>query len=129
MKWLRWQQGRTSPCNYQKMLLLALPGVLDLYILRFPPGSSINWHRDPVTEGLAHHRINWFIRKAVTGGQLMRKILVLDGERKGAVKLTLRHKKRVSYIRPDVTEHAVSRVDEGTAYVLSFGWVTKARPK
>lgn len=127
MSWLRWRQGRTSPNNYQKMLLLALPGVFDLYVLRFKTGSSIDWHRDPVTRGLAHHRINWTLRKASKGGQVMTKMLVFDGERRGAVKLTLKHKKRLTYMRPDLTEHSLSKVEDGCCLVLSFGWVSKEK--
>ena len=123
MSWLRWCAGRTSPFNYQKMLLIQTMW-FDLYILRFRTGSSIDWHRDPLSSSaLEHHRINFFLQKAKKGGRIMSKRLVLDGEKRGAVKLTLKHKSRIDYMRPDVTEHAVEKVEEGTAYVLSLGWV------
>lgn len=122
-----WQPGRTSPQSYFKLLLGRL-WFADLYILKFPPGSSIDWHTDPVNPGLQHHRLNVFLRRPRVGCQIMTKFLALDGEKRGAQKLTMRHKPRWHYMRPDVTEHAVNpNLDTKTGYILSLGWVTKEK--
>lgn len=125
MNWLRWRLGRTSPHNYHKMLLLIVPAFLDCYILRFKQGSSIDWHTDPVSDAFTHHRLNIYIKRAKKGGRIMSKRIVLDGEKRGAIKLTLKHKLRFDYMRPDITEHAVEKVEEGSAYILSIGWICR----
>jgi hypothetical protein len=33
---------------------------------------------------------------------------------------------RIKYFRPDACEHSVTRVDKGTRYVLSVGWIRNA---
>jgi hypothetical protein len=47
--WLRWQKGRQNS-GYDKLLLAAVPFPIpfDCYLLRFPEGSQIPPHRDPV---------------------------------------------------------------------------------
>jgi hypothetical protein len=50
--WLRWQKGRQNS-GYDKLLLAAVPFPIpfDRYLLRFPEGSQIPPHRDPVRAG------------------------------------------------------------------------------
>lgn len=54
----RWEHGRQGT-GYQKMLLIACPWPLafDLYLLKYPVGTKIPPHRDPV-KGRRHYRLN-----------------------------------------------------------------------
>ena len=113
--WLRWVRGRQET-GYDKMLLLATPFPvrLDAYLLRYPQGSQIPPHTDPVAAG-RHYRLNVVVRQAREGGEF-----VCRGApwRWG----------RVALFRPDRSEHAVTRVVSGQRYVLSVGWVVGREP-
>src|SRR5690606_21702582 len=52
----RWQDGRQHS-GYQKMLLAGFPSLFDLYLLKYPPGSYVPRHHDPLT-GSLHYRFN-----------------------------------------------------------------------
>jgi hypothetical protein len=96
----RWERGRQDT-GYRK-LLLARGGRWDLYVLDYPPGTSIPTHTDPV-EGRKHWRAN----------------LVLWGERAFEGDAALRVGPLVVF-RPDVMPHGVATV-ERRRVVLSFG--------
>jgi hypothetical protein len=108
----RWQRGRQAS-GYDKMLLLqsAWPLPFDLYLLRFPTGSEIKAHTDPVDAG-AHYRLNLVVWRAASGGEFV-------------CATPLYASTRIKYFRPDQCEHGVTRVERGTRYVLSIGWVRK----
>jgi hypothetical protein len=63
--WMRWQRGRQGT-GYDKLLLLANPFFVpfDLYLLRFPDGTEIPPHQDPVT-GKRHYRLNIILKRPV----------------------------------------------------------------
>ena len=109
----RWQAGRQQS-GYEKMFLLCCPWVIkfDVYLLRFKPGSEIKPHIDPVTDA-RHYRLNLVLKHAKQGGAFTcdQPIYVSN---------------RIKLFRPDVSEHSVTRVIEGTRYVFSIGWVRKA---
>ncbi|WOI53197.1 2OG-Fe(II) oxygenase [Parvularcula sp. LCG005] len=109
----RWVRGRQAS-GYDKMLLATLPIPLpwDCYLLRFPTGSEIPPHTDPVT-GKRHYRLNIVIRQADVGGEFF----CAD---------PIYATRRIKFFRPDRSEHAVSRVEAGTRYVLSIGWVRRS---
>lgn len=111
-KFLRWKPGRQQS-GYEKMLLLANPFLVpfDCYILRYRPGSEITEHTDPVDDK-KHYRLNIVLRKAKSGGQFACSETIFESE-------------RIKLFRPDRARHSVSRVDAGTRYVLSIGWVRK----
>jgi hypothetical protein len=48
----RWQSGRQGS-GYDKMLLLTAPWPVpfDSYLIRYPEGSSVPPHKDPVQQG------------------------------------------------------------------------------
>jgi hypothetical protein len=113
----RWEQGRQGT-GYEKMLLLRSTWLrFDVYLLRYQQGSYINWHTDPVETGLRHYRCNVVLCKANGGNFLV-------GTRGPSPILNTN---RIKVFRPDLTEHAVSEVIEGTRYVLSIGWVRGKR--
>ena len=110
----RWQRGRQGS-GYDKLLLGGLPWPLpcDCYLLRFPTGSSVPPHTDRVKQG-RHYRLNIILRPAKRGGEF---VCARPIHASGRIKL----------FRPDVEEHSVTTIDEGTRWVLSIGWVRGAR--
>lgn len=112
MKWLRWTGGRQES-GYQKMLLATLPFPLpfDFYLLRYPEGAAIDWHRDEVAEGSRHFRLNVVIKKAEEGGYF-------DSETYPIFRTG-----RIVLFRPDLNKHRVTEIKKGTRYVLSLGWL------
>lgn len=112
MAWLRWRKGRQES-GYDKLLIATLPWPIafDCYLLRFPTGSVIKPHTDPVQER-HHYRFNWVIKKAKQGGEFI-------------CEQTIFRSKRYFLFRPDQVEHSVTPITKGTRYVLSIGWTRK----
>jgi hypothetical protein len=110
----RWQRGRQGS-GYDKMLLLTAPWPLpfDSYLIRYPEGSSIPAHTDPVQEG-RHYRLNVILKSPKSGGEFVCASPIYSS-------------KRVKLFRPDACEHSVTRVEGGSRYVLSIGWVLGKR--
>ena len=115
---LRWRKGRQGT-GYDKMLLLQswLPLPFDLYLLRFPCGTAIGPHTDRVASG-QHYRLNIILKPARRGGEFQCADPIFAS-------------RRIKLFRPDRSEHSVTRIEEGSRYVLSLGWVLRggrARP-
>ena len=91
---MKWQEGRQKT-GYLKLKLVGFKNV-DAYILKYPVGSYIPPHTDPV-EGKRHYRLN----------------IVLWGK--------MFFEPRVRFFRPDVEMHSVPEVWK-TRYVFSAGW-------
>lgn len=106
----RWQRGRQGT-GYDKMLLLTAPWPIpfDCYLIRYPEGSEIPPHIDPVQAG-CHYRLNLILKAPKAGGEFICKTPIYSGS-------------RIKLFRPDVCEHSVTRVVGGSRYVLSIGWV------
>ncbi len=111
----RWQRGRQRS-GYDKMLLLQSywPLPLDMYVLRFPEGSEIPPHTDPVSAG-DHFRLNILLKRARKGGQFICSTPIYESE-------------RIKYFRPDACVHSVTKVESGSRYVFSIGWVRVTEP-
>lgn len=117
MKYLTWQSGRQGG-GYDKLLLAKSERFkFDLYLLRFPEGSSVQVHRDPSPDGYEHHRINMTLRAAEKGG-------VTFIEQKNASMLPMR--RAIYRFRPDRLWHYMSRVEKGSVLLLSLGFLKKA---
>ncbi len=113
MRWLRWEPGRLGT-RYDKLLLATSPWPpFDLYLLRFAPGAQAPPHLDEVP-GHRHFRLNVVLRRARAGGEFV-------------CSQSLFRSSRVVLFRPDQHKHSVSEVTAGTRYVLSFGWLRKAK--
>ena len=106
----RWQRGRQGT-GYDKMLLLTArwPIPFDSYLIRYPEGSEIPAHTDPVQAG-RHYRLNIILKAPKSGGEFICTNPIYSGS-------------RVKLFRPDASEHSVARVVGGSRYVLSVGWV------
>lgn len=110
LKLWRWEGGRQDS-GYEKLLLLGArwPIRFDLYLLRFREGAYIPLHVDKVKSG-RHFRLNIVLRKAKLGGEFLCSSPIFESS-------------RVKYFRSDISEHSVSKIEAGTRYVLSLGWV------
>jgi hypothetical protein len=106
----RWQSGRQGT-GYDKMLLLTArwPLPFDAYLIRYPEGSSVPPHTDPVQQG-RHYRLNLILKSPRAGGEFICANPIYASA-------------RIKLFRPDACEHSVTRVAGGSRYVLSFGWV------
>jgi hypothetical protein len=113
-KWLRWQRGRQGT-GYDKMLLATArwPLPFDCYLLRYPQGSAIPAHTDPITDK-RHYRLNIVLWRASLGGEFVCATPIFATE-------------RIKLFRPDACEHSVSEVKQGSRYVFSLGWVLSAK--
>lgn len=108
----RWQRGRQGS-GYDKMLLLTArwPLPFDSYLIRYPEGSAIPPHTDPVQTG-RHYRLNLVVKASPRGGEFICATPIWQS-------------RRIKLFRPDACEHSVTRVEGGSRYVLSLGWVLK----
>ena len=112
---LPWQSGRQNSGYYKLKLLISTRFLFDVYILKFPEGSYIDNHRDPVTNDFDHYRMNIVLIPAIRGG----KFVIAGKAQEG----------RVHRFRPDKYTHKVTKIKEGTRYVLSIGWVRHSERK
>jgi hypothetical protein len=106
----RWRSGRQGS-GYEKMLILHSywPVPFDCYLIRYPVGSSISPHIDPVPNG-KHFRLNLILHSPNAGGEF-----TCDSP--------LFETSRIKFFRPDICEHSVSTVEGSSRYVLSIGWI------
>lgn len=109
----RWQRGRQGT-GYDKMLLFTggWPIPFDSYLIRYPEGSAIPPHTDPVAEG-RHYRLNLVLKSPRAGGEFVCRAPIFAT-------------RRIKLFRPDACEHSVTRVEGGSRVVLSIGWVRGA---
>ena len=105
---LGWQQGRQGS-GYEKISLLNIqrPFAVDAYIIRYPTGSEIPLHIDPVDTG-KHFRLNIVLKQATVGGDFY-------------CEKTLINTARIKLFRPDTYRHSVSKIIKGSRYILSIG--------
>lgn len=106
----RWQKGRQGT-GYDKMLLFSLswPLAFDSYLICYPEGSEIPPHTDPVQLG-RHYRLNIILKSPRSGGEFICANPIYSS-------------RRIKLFRPDACEHSVTRVQGGSRYVFSLGWI------
>lgn len=106
----RWQKGRQGT-GYDKMLLFTLswPLAFDSYLICYPEGSEIPPHTDPVQLG-RHYRLNIILKSPRSGGEFICANPIYSS-------------RRIKLFRPDACEHSVTRVQGGSRYVFSLGWI------
>lgn len=112
-----WKTGRQSS-GYSKISLLESmwPIPFDMYLLKFPEGSSIPEHIDTVQAGFKHYRLNVILKKSRSGGEFCSEHSIINWS-------------RVKFFRPDISKHSVTQVVGGSRYVLSFGFLLKEKVK
>ena len=105
--WIKGRQGT----GYDKLPII-VTRFFDLYLLRFPQGCHVPPHVDGVDAGFAHYRMNIVLKKAKDGGEFVTNGSIINWS-------------RLKLFRPDICEHSVTRVNMGTRYLLSIGWLRK----
>lgn len=110
----RWKPGRQET-GYFKMLLLwsKIPVPFDIYLLKYPEGAEIPAHTDKVTVG-EHYRLNIILKNAKKGGIFVVKNCIFET-------------KRLKFFRPDVSEHSVTKIEQGQRIVFSLGFILKGK--
>jgi len=114
---MNWLEGRQGTGYYKLKIFESKLLKMDIYLLKFPKGSKIDRHIDPVPEGYEHHRFNAILKRPKEGGEciIAREPFNFRPQRNRFIKF-----------RPDIMQHYVSRISEGTRYVLSIGWLKKS---
>jgi hypothetical protein len=92
-------------------ILVTTAALGDYYLLRFPPGTQIPPHSDPVKTG-RHYRLNVIVKRSPRGGDFVCTEPIFETS-------------RIKLFRPDVCTHSVTKVEGGSRYVLSIRWVLK----
>lgn len=112
MKNFRWEKGRQDS-RYSKMLIATakFPVPWDFYILKYPVGSEIKEHVDPVSDR-CHYRLNIIIKKAKKGGEFFTEKSIINTS-------------RIKFFRPDLYKHSLTKIEKGSRYVISIGWAVK----
>lgn len=107
--------GRQSS-GYYKLLLLkgSFPIFFDLYLLKFPTGSSIKPHIDKAKFGYNHYRLNIVLKRPKEGGIFHSENTILNTD-------------RIKFFRPDIYTHHLTEIKSGTRLILSFGFLTKQK--
>jgi hypothetical protein len=110
--WFRWDEGRQKT-GYDGFLLLLNPFFIPWHVvlLRFKLGAHIPPHKD-VVKGKKHYRLNLIIWQAKKGGEFV-------------CEKPIYQSKYLNFLRSDLSRHEVRKVEKGTRYVLSIGWVLK----
>jgi len=103
---MKWEQGRQQTGYLKKLLLQG--SWWDLWLLKYPPLSSIRPHIDPVTRR-RHFRLNFCFWGEQTFWSANPPILNLG---------------RLVIFRPDIDIHGV-RISFRSRYVLSLGWTLR----
>lgn len=109
---LNWVNGRQNDTYFKLKIIESKLFEFDVHILKYPTGSFVGVHRDPVHDR-RHHRLNIVLNKNFDGGvfekwHTVSSELITD---------------RIVKFRPDIEEHAVLKITKGTRYVLSIGWL------
>ena len=114
---MKWEEGRQKTGYFKMKLFESKWFKFDIYLLKYPEGSYIKPHIDEaitkvivngVTTLHEHHRLNIVLKNAGFGGYFC----INEKSQQG----------RFHYFRPDLVEHAVTTIHEGTRYALSIGW-------
>lgn len=108
MSIFKWEDGRQYNGGYKKLSILNFK-FFDMYLLKFPEGSSVPKHRDPVPNK-KHFRMNIILKHAKEGGIFHCSNYIINLP-------------RLKLFRPDKYRHRVEEVKSGTRCVLSIGWV------
>lgn len=109
---MKWEHGRQKT-DYLKFKVFSSNFLLmDLYLLKFPKGSKIPFHRDTVSFG-NHYRLNIIVWPFFKGGKFQ------------CEKTIIKIPNFLYLFRSDKYKHGVSKITKGTRYVISFGKVIR----
>lgn len=85
----------------------------DIYLFHYPEGSYIPKHKDPSKYG-KHYRFNITLKKPKKGGEFKCRNVVFKW-------------KRFCLFRADANYHRVTKIEQGSRWVLSFGFTFRTR--
>ena len=116
MRW-KWNEHRALGIYEELLILQSAVIPFSVWLFRYPKGAYSPIHDDLIL-GYNHYCINIELQRAECGGRfgVVRKLSRLD-------KFERTWFNRITWFRPDKLEHYVSRVEEGTRYVLSISWI------
>ncbi len=114
---LNWIPGRQGTGYFKlKLVECQWPVKFDIYVLKYPLGSQIPYHTDPVP-GYRHFRLNWILKRALGG--------VFVPMPQMGIRSYIFRSRRLVIFRPDLVPHEVTEVVWGTRMVLSIGWLRR----
>ncbi|BDD79697.1 hypothetical protein [Burkholderia phage FLC9] len=85
---------------------------VDMHVIYYPTGSSIPPHKDKANFDQRHYRLNIEVRRPKLGGKFECEKCIFRWW-------------RIALFRPDEQVHSVTKIETGTRWVLSFGWLRK----
>lgn len=110
---MRWAKGRQDTGYFKlKLWEFMLPIPHDLYLIKYPKNSFIPPHKDPAPSGYEHWRINLELVSA-NGGVFTCENSWSFGP--------------LHIFQSSKYEHSVSRIESGTRWVVSFGFIRRGR--
>lgn len=107
----KWISGRQNTGYWKMPIVRSKLFRFDIYILKFEEGVEVPWHTDPAKTG-RHFRFNLYLTNP-GGGQLL-----LEKGKRAIFSNRLCH-----LFRADDIQHAMTKVEGGTLYMLSIGKV------
>ena len=108
-----WVKGRQNSGYFKMLLFRSKLLKMDMYLLKFEEGVVVPWHKDPAKTG-RHFRFNFYLTRPGGGDLLI--------EKKQEGYFSNRH---CHLFRADDIQHAMTKVEGGTLYLLSIGKVVK----
>jgi len=116
VKMWSWQEGRQDGGGY--FVFHIWRWMFDVILIKFPEGSEIKEHIDPVDKG-RHYRATIILKHACKGGKFVVHYSHVDGfASRPMIDLP-----RFKLFRPDIQVHSVTKVEKGTRWTLSIGWI------
>lgn len=109
----KWVEGRQNSGYFKMLLFRSKLLKMDMYLLKFQEGVEVPWHKDPAKTG-RHFRFNLYLTRP-GGGELL-----IEKNKKAIFSNRLCH-----LFRADDIQHAMTKVEGGTLYLLSIGKVVK----
>jgi hypothetical protein len=107
---MKWDQGRQKTGYLKKTLFISTRFSIDGYLIKYPVGSSIPEHIDPVSDK-KHYRLNIVLKQPKNSG-------LYQGD--SFINLF----NRIIFFRPDIHKHSVTEC-HSERLVLSFGLALK----
>lgn len=109
----KWVEGRQNSGYFKMLLFRSKLLKMDMYLLKFQEGVEVPWHKDPAKTG-RHFRFNLYLTRP-GGGELL-----IEKNKKAIFSNRLCH-----LFRADDIQHAMTKVEGGTLYLLSIGKVLR----
>jgi hypothetical protein len=108
----KWEGGRQNG-GYRVLTLINNKRIkFDMHLIHYPTGSRIPPHVDQANFDQRHYRLNIEVKRPKAGGKFECENCIFRWW-------------RIALFRPDRNLHMVTKVEAGSRYVLSFGWLRR----